>query len=65
MRKKEGGFTFAYIYYETVEEARTAIEKLNRRRLKNKSIKTQFCREFNSSTQQNNWNPKAAISVRN
>jgi hypothetical protein len=25
MRKKDCGFTFAYIYYSTIEEARTAI----------------------------------------
>lgn len=45
MKKKEDGFTFAHIHYETVSEAQDAIEKLNRRRINNKNIKVQFGRD--------------------
>lgn len=49
LKKKEDGFTFAHITYQDVDEARNAIEKLNRRRIGEKSIKVQFGRERSES----------------
>lgn len=45
MKKKEDGFTFAYVNYQNVDEAKNAVEKLNRRRIGEKSIKVAFARE--------------------
>lgn len=49
MKKKEDGFTFAYITYQDINEARNAVEKLNRRKIGDKSIKVVFSRERSES----------------
>jgi RNA recognition motif-containing protein len=45
LKKKDDGFTFAHITYETIDEARNAVEKLNRRKIGAKNIRVQFGRD--------------------
>jgi RNA recognition motif-containing protein len=44
LKKKDDGFTFAHIHYQSIDEAKDAVEKLNKRRINNKNIKVQFGR---------------------
>ncbi len=44
LKKKDDGFTFANITYQSVDEATNAVEKLNRRKIGAKNIKVQFAR---------------------
>ena len=44
LKKKDDGSTFAHIHYQSVDEARNAIDKLNKRKIGSKNIKVQFGR---------------------
>jgi RNA recognition motif-containing protein len=47
LKKKDDGFTFAYITYQSIEEAKNAVETLNRKKVRGKIIKVQYGKEMN------------------
>ena len=49
LKKKDDGFTFAFISYDDVSEAERAVSKLNRRKIDNKFISVKFAKPQNGS----------------
>jgi RNA recognition motif-containing protein len=58
LKKKDNGFTFAHVHYQSIEEASAAIDQLNRRKMGGRTIKVQFSREMNPNENHQNWTPR-------